>query len=204
MQVVASQSAGFARGVRPRRSLGVSVRPAIMLFLCGWVVCVEFASVCAQAFASPAAADPMSSVAPGRPADDDRVQALGAALFDAIVHDDAARAEMYFFPRAPFLQVKAMKDPGRYWDRLRARFATDVHALHASLPGLDGATFEHLDLARRGGLVQPGEEGNRLPYWASRHSTLRYRVGDTSRTFEVRVLISWEDRWYVIHLSEFH
>jgi hypothetical protein len=33
---------------------------------------------------------------------------------------------------------------------------------------------------------------------------LRYRVGDARRQIEVRVLFTWQDRWYVIHLSEFH
>ena len=131
-----------------------------------------------------------------RPPVDDRVQLLGRTLFEAVVRDDPRLAEQCFFPREPFLQVKAIPDPGRYWDRLHARFARDVHALHAGTPGIAG-------LAQRGGLVKPGEEGNRLAYWASRHSWLHFRVGAQAKRFEVRVLISWQDRWYVIHLSEF-
>jgi hypothetical protein len=139
-----------------------------------------------------------------RPPVDDRVQALGAALLDAVVHDDPARADAQFFPRDAFLQVKAMQNPGRYWDRLHARFAADVHALHASIKGIERAELDHFELARRGGLVQPGEEGNRLPYWASRHSRLHFRIDKVAQSFEVRVVISWENRWYLIHLSEFH
>jgi hypothetical protein len=102
------------------------------------------------------------------------------------------------------VQVKAMAHPERYYDRLRARFTEDVHALHRATPDLAQATFERLELGRRGGWVAPGEEGNRLPYWAARHAVLRYRVGAARRQIEVRVLITWQDRWYVIHLSEFH
>lgn len=125
-------------------------------------------------------------------------------LWDAIVHDDPALALDVFFPREPFLSIKAMREPGRYYDRLRARFERDIHSLHASTPDLPRAVFDRFELARRGGYVQVGEEGNRLPYWASRHSRLYYRVGQQTRSIEVRVVIAWEARWYVIHLSEFH
>ncbi|HEX6240112.1 MAG TPA: hypothetical protein VFZ61_04440, partial [Polyangiales bacterium] len=119
------------------------------------------------------------------------------------VHDEPARAEPLFFPRDAFLQVKAMQNPGRYYDRLHARFVADIHALHGSLPDLAKAEFDHLELVKRGGYVKPGDEGNRLAYWASRHAGLVYRVGKQLRRFEVRVLITWDERWYVIHLSDF-
>ena len=124
-------------------------------------------------------------------------------LWDAIVHDDPARASDVFFPREPFLRVKAMRDPGRYYDRLRARFELDIHTLHAKTPDLEHAEFVRFELARRGGYVFAGEEGNRLPYWASRHSRLVYRAKGALRAMEVRVVIAWENAWYVIHLSEF-
>lgn len=141
-------------------------------------------------------------VLPPRP-DDSSAQARAKVLFDAIMHDDPQRAVDVFFPRPAFLQVKAMSNPGRYYDRLARRFESDIHALHQEHPELAAATFERLQLARRGGFVRRGEEGNRLPYWASRHSFLHYRVGDKTRKFEVRVMITWGDQWYVIHLSEF-
>jgi hypothetical protein len=124
-------------------------------------------------------------------------------LFEAVVRDDPAHAEPVFFPRDAFLKVKAMSNPGRYYDRLHARFAVDIHALHRALPDLAQASFERLVLVRRGGFVKPGEEGNHLPYWASRHAYLEYRLGKRLRRFEVRVLITWDERWYVIHLSDF-
>jgi len=140
--------------------------------------------------------------APPRPPVGD-AEAGARALLDAIVHDEPARAMSFFFPRDAFLQVKAMQNPGRYYDRLRERFETDIHALHRATPNLDQAEFERLELVRRGGWVHAGEEGNRLPYWASRHSWLHYRVGRSKRKIELRVLITWGQRWYVIHLSEF-
>jgi hypothetical protein len=143
------------------------------------------------------------SAPPARPPLGD-FEARARALFEAIAHDAPERAAESFFPRDAFLQVKAMQNPGRYYDRLRARFEQDIHMLHRSLGDLTQARYERFELAKRGGWVLPGQEGNRLPYWASRHSFLYYRVGSELRHFEVRVVITWQDRWYVIHLSEFH
>lgn len=125
-------------------------------------------------------------------------------LFDAIVRDDPALAQDVFFPRDAFLLVKDIRDPGRYFDQLHARFVADIHALHRTLPGLADARFDHFELARRGAFMRVREEGNRLPYWASRHSVLHYKSHGEAHHFEVRVLITWDDQWYVIHLNEFH
>jgi hypothetical protein len=51
--------------------------------------------------------------------------------------------------------------------------------------------------------VRVHEEGNRLPYWASRHSFIHFRMRGQAQRLEVRVLISWDDHWYVVHLNEF-
>jgi hypothetical protein len=140
---------------------------------------------------------------PARPASEP-LQEPGRRLFEAIVTDRPELAAGLFFPRDAFVLVKAMAKPERYYDKLRQRFDTDIHALHRSTRDLTRAEFVRLELTRRGGWVKPGDEGNRLPYWAARHALLHYRVGSEPRSLEVRVLISWGARWYVIHLSEFH
>ena len=140
---------------------------------------------------------------PPRPPASD-AEAKARVLFDAIVHDDPARAREVFFPREAFLLVKDIPNPGRYYDRLQRRFEQDVHTLHAGLSKAAEARFERFELASRGGFVRVHDEGNRLPYWASRHSFLHYRIAGQLQRLEVRVLISWDDRWYVIHLNEFH
>lgn len=123
-------------------------------------------------------------------------------LLSAIVQDDPALADAFFFPREAFKRVKAIAKPERYWDKLHARFEADVHRLHAQVPRQ--AEFVRLELGSRGGWVKVGEEGNKLPYWAARHAWLHYRAGGESHKLEVRVLITWQERWYLIHLSEFH
>jgi len=125
-------------------------------------------------------------------------------LFAAIVADDPARARDFFFPRDAFVVLKAIANPGAYWDRLFRRYEQDIHTLHARTPDLARGTFDRLEIVRRGGWTRVREEANALPYWVSRHSWLHYRVGAQDRRLEVRVLITWDDRWYVTHLSEFH
>jgi hypothetical protein len=138
---------------------------------------------------------------PRPPASDAAAQAK--RLFEAILADAPERAENVFFPRAAFLLVKDIPDPGHYYDQLKRRFEQDVHALHASLTDPASAEFERFELANRGGFVRVHEEGNRLPYWASRHSFIHFRMRGQAQRMEVRVLITWDDRWYVIHLNEF-
>jgi len=184
-----------------RNRAGLPARFAwILLGLCSQAVQPAFAEPGASI---PAHNRPDQPQPPERPAAAD-VEDKIRKLFDAIVADDPRRAADSFFPRAAFLLVKDMRDPGQYYDRLRARFDADIHALHRALPGVEHAQYERFELARRGGFVWPKQEGNRLPYWASRHSLLHFRIGKTLQHLEVRVLISWDAHWYVIHLSEFH
>jgi hypothetical protein len=126
-----------------------------------------------------------------------------AALFDAIVRDDPRAASTFFLPRDAFRLIKAAANPNAVYDGLLRAYERDIHALHGSLPGLAQARFVRVELSHRRSWVLPGEEANRLPYWAQRHNALVYRVGDAERRIELRVLIAWQGRWYATHLSEF-
>jgi hypothetical protein len=125
-------------------------------------------------------------------------------LFDAIVHDDPARADELFLSRDAFRLVKRTSSPDPLWERLHHAFVDDIHELHGSTPDLAQATFERFRFTGRRGWVVVGEEANRLPYWAQRHSFIDYRVGTERRSIEVRTMIAWDDRWFITHLSEFH
>jgi hypothetical protein len=126
----------------------------------------------------------------------------GRRLFDAIVHDDPARAMDFFFPRDAFEVLKGISNPGRYHDRLVAEYHRDIHALHATTRDLGRATFDRFQLSRRRTWQTVRSEGNALPYWAVRHNFIAYRVGEQERRIAVRTVISWDDRWYVTHLAE--
>lgn len=119
-------------------------------------------------------------------------------LFEAILRDDPEHARDFFFPLEPFLVLKGIADPARYWNVLWGHYERDIHALHEEIP--ETATFERFVMTRRGGWVERRQEANALPYWASRHDWISYRVGQEERRFEVRTLINWGPRWYVTHL----
>lgn len=140
---------------------------------------------------------------PPRPAIGD-AEEKARRLFEAIRRDDPQSVVDFFLPREAFRLIKAIDNPDRRYDQLLRAYVEDIHELHRDLRGLDRAVYERFELVRRGGWVPVGEEGNRLPYWVSRHSVMQYRVDGRPVRFEVRVLITWDDHWYVTHLNEFH
>jgi len=121
-------------------------------------------------------------------------------LLEAIKADKPELAHSFFLPREAFRLIKASKNPDALYDRLLAAFDRDIHALHAELKTV---SFVRLELSRRREWVLPFVEANHLPYWAQRHNWLVVSDGKRERRIEVRVLIAWDDRWYVTHLSEF-
>jgi hypothetical protein len=196
-------------GMRVDRRSRVWLAPAVVFCVLSVVARAQPANV--KPAASDAAGVPPHNRAdlglspkepPPRPAASDAAD-KAKQLFEAILADSPERAESVFFPRAAFLLVKDIRDPGKYYDRLKTRFVEDVHALHRNLRDPKSAHFERFELASRGGFVRVHEEGNRLPYWASRHSFIHYRMAGQAEKLEVRVLITWDDHWYVIHLNEF-
>jgi hypothetical protein len=128
------------------------------------------------------------------------LEARAARLFEAIVRDTPEGALELFFPRGPFLVLKGIDDPGHYHDVLVRHYVADIHSLHATLPDLERAQFAGLTLSRRATWQTVRSEANALPYWAVRHSLLRYTVGGAERSFEVKALIHWGQRWYITHL----
>ena len=166
------------------------------------VVALVAARARAQETAIPAHNRADLTEAPPRPPLGDAAE-RASRLFDAIVRDDPTLAEDFFLPQDAFRLIKAMSDPDTLWTRIHAAYEEDIHELHASIEGVERATFVRLDLSRRRSWVVLREESNRLPYWAQRHNTLVYAVDGTEHTLEVRTMIAWDDRWYITHLSEF-
>ncbi|MDP9149042.1 MAG: hypothetical protein M3O36_03750, partial [Myxococcota bacterium] len=128
-----------------------------------------------------------------------------AALWAAIVHDDAQQALPFFFPESAYQQAKDIVDPSADWNhRLLAAYARDIHGLHARL-GKDATRAQFVELSvpqERVRWVEPGEEYNKIGYYRVFGSRLRYRDAEgAEHTFEIKSLISWRGEWYVVHLS---
>ncbi|MCC6522524.1 MAG: hypothetical protein IT373_07670 [Polyangiaceae bacterium] len=125
-------------------------------------------------------------------------------LFRAIVADDPAMAEVVFFPRVAYEQVKDIKKPGADWKhRLMKAFERDVHEYHKLLgKEPDKARLLGLDLKDdKAKWMKRGSEGNKLGYWRITRSKLRYAdATGREKSLEVTSFISWRGEWYLVHL----
>jgi len=159
----------------------------------------------ADAAATPAEAatpvDPKNEVKPLP--DGEELQARAKALFDAIVRDEPALGESFWFPKEPFIPLKDVKGPDRYWDTLHSAYANDIHALHRKRKTWDGATFTRFERGSPPKWVKPGEEANKIGYYRSFRGTLRFEADGKPAEIEVRTMITWQGRWYITHLSKF-
>jgi hypothetical protein len=134
------------------------------------------------------------------PTEGAELQARAKGLFQAIVADEPDRAEAFWFPREPFLPLKDMVDPGKYWAELHHRYVNDIHALHKKRKRWGGAEFVGFDGWSRSKWVAPGHEANKIGYHRAFNGQLRYTIGGEAAAIEVHTLITWQGRWYVTHL----
>ena len=129
------------------------------------------------------------------------LQERAAHLLDAIVENNPALADDFFFPKAPFIPLKDVADPARYFDQLLATYHHDIKALRAERRDWNGATFVSFELGTAPTWVAPGREYNKIGYWRTFGGKLRYRIGERTKEMTVSTIISWAGRWYVTHLS---
>lgn len=145
--------------------------------------------------------DPANKAKP--PLDSEELQARGRGLFDAVVQNNPALGEDLWFPKEPFLILKDIKDPGKYWDQLHRAYAKDVEKLHKKRQSWEGAEFVKLELGSPPKWVKPGDEGNKIGYFRTVKGNLVYKAEGKTHKLEVRVMISWQKRWYITHLGKF-
>jgi hypothetical protein len=137
------------------------------------------------------------------PKDSPELQERARQLFDAIVKGEPEGADPFWFPRDPFVPLKDVKDPGKYWDQLHRTYGSDVRKFHRKRKNWDGATFVRFDLGSTPKWVPPGKEANKIGYFRSFHGKLRYRAGQGESEIDVHTVISWQGRWYITHLDNF-
>src|SRR5204863_6129440 len=83
-------------------------------------------------------------------------------LFQAIVENQPELADDFFFPKEPFIPLKDVADPARYFDQLMATYHRDIASLHAKRKDWSGAAFVSFDLGTTPGWVAPGKEYNKI------------------------------------------
>lgn len=143
--------------------------------------------------------DPLNKSRP--PPSSEDLQERAAHLIDAIAKNDSALADDFFFPKAPFIPLKDVADPGRYFDQLLATYHRDIATLRNERKDWTGATFVSFELGTTPTWVAPGKEYNKIGYYRTFGGKLRYRIGDKNLEMKVSTIISWDGRWYVTHLS---
>src|SRR5258706_171674 len=122
-------------------------------------------------------------------------------LFQAIIQNEPTQADDFFFPKEPFIPLKDVADPGRYFDQLIATYHRDIASLHAKRRDWSEATFVSFELGTEPGWVAPGKEYNKIGYFRTFRGKLTYSIGDKTRDLSVTTIISWYGRWYVTHLA---
>jgi hypothetical protein len=127
-----------------------------------------------------------------------------AALWAGVVHNSTSRAMPAFFPKAAYLQVKAIPDAGAdYQNRLVHGFTLDIGAAHSLLGA--GASSARL-LSVRVPLqfahwVDPGACYNRIGYYEVPSARVVYGENGQVRSFGIASMISWRGVWYVVHFG---
>jgi hypothetical protein len=174
---------------------------------------VPATSAATSASATPSATpSPTPTVDPGTlpqthamPTATDPVFAAGVQdLWRAIVDDDPAEAQPFFFPKAAYLQVKAIKNAGSdYQNRLIGYYDLDIHAAHKLL-GADAKNAQFVSVtvpAKAAVWITPGVEQNKLSYYRVYGTRLTYTVGGRTKSIGLFSLISWRGVWYIVHLG---
>jgi hypothetical protein len=137
------------------------------------------------------------------PREDADLQERAKALFQAIVSDTPEGGDVFWFPKEPFVPLKDVKEPGKYWEQLHRTYVNDVHTLHKKKKSWDGAKFVRFDRGSVPKWVKPGEEANKIGYHRSFHGQLRYEIGGELEKIDVHTVITWQGRWFVTHLRKF-
>ena len=153
-------------------------------------------------FATLAAAPVKDDANPSLPAlASDELSERAGRLFDAIKQGRPELGDAFFFPREPFLPLKDVQDPGRYYAELIRAYHQNIKDLHTRRKSWEGAALRGFKIDEEPKRVPPGREWNKIGYFRTRHAKLEYEVAGHRRFIEVHTLISWEGHWYVTHLS---
>jgi hypothetical protein len=140
---------------------------------------------------------PQTSVLPASTA---RFVARIEALWRGIVADSPVAARAAFFPRAAYLQVKRVANPGADYDtRLLRGYRLDLAAAHRLVGS--HARLVSVSVPREWAWIPPGACFNGVGYWHEAGARVVYRAGGRVRSFGIFSLISWRGEWYVVHLG---
>ncbi len=137
-------------------------------------------------------------------ADTARFKSRMAAFWEGVTRNSVTPARPAFFPRAAYVQLKAIGGAGSDWRyRLLHDYALDLEAAHHLLGS--GASQAQLIGVRvvssYGHWVPPGVCYNDVGYYEVPNARVVYRENGQVRSFGIASMISWRGEWYVVHLG---
>jgi hypothetical protein len=137
-----------------------------------------------------------------RPEDESaELTARAKALFEAIKEDKVDDGKDFFFPEQPFLKVKDIKKPGAYWKRLYKTYQKEIHQTHRrNKKFLKDGEFVSFKLGSKPKWIKPGKESNKIGYFRTFNGKIEYQSKGKTRHLGVRVIISWQNHWFITHL----
>jgi len=127
-----------------------------------------------------------------------------ASLWTGIVHGSLTSALTAFFPKAAYVQLKAIAAASFDWtDRLVHDYGLDIAAAHALLgTGAAHARLIGINLpAGHGHWIDPGVCYNSIGYYEIPNARLVYREDGRIRSLGIASMISWRGAWYVVHFG---
>lgn len=135
------------------------------------------------------------------------------ALWHAIVTDQPESAITSFFPLTAYQQVKDVTDPTGDWNnRLVGALKREIADYHKRLASQlaqqkAGALqvepqFVSVNVPSSGvQWIKEKVEYNKIGYYRVFDSKLNYTINGKPFSFNIKSLISWRGRWYVVHLA---
>jgi hypothetical protein len=145
--------------------------------------------------------DPKNKIEPIT--NEQELQDRAKGLFDAIVNDDPSKGEAFWFPKDAFIPVKSTKpkQAEAYWKKLYKAYGEDINTLHKSRKDWKDCTFVRYELGDQK-WINPGLEYNAIGYYRTMYSKLVYKTPKgTEKSIPISVSITWQGRWYVVHLT---
>jgi len=127
-----------------------------------------------------------------------------ASLWAGVIRDSVAPALPAFFPKAAYVQLKAIASADSDWTgRLVHDYALDIDAAHALL-GRDATRARLIRVevpSSYGHWVPPGVCYNSIGYYEVPNARVEYLKDGRLQSFGIASMISWRGVWYVVHLG---
>jgi hypothetical protein len=132
------------------------------------------------------------------------VQQLGKLLFGEVLAGKTTPPSPLLFPYSAYVTLKVgqiSRPDFDYAHRIMALFDLDLLAYHEALGRIPATYIGVIANANAERWIPAGDCENNLGYWHEPSVRILYTQGGVLKSFAIDSLISWQGRFYVIHLG---